>query len=208
EDLHSNTVVDLLEKSADDFNHVETSRIGTIDRYVRQQGDNHFNVLASDEDPERQDMVDGDGFRTVHQILERFNRMIFVDTGNNARAEHFLAAMEATDQLVIPVSAGLDSALVAEKMMKALTARGYGDLVQNAVVMLHDSESRKIDDTDTARRFEGKVGAVIPIPFDAALKDGGKIDYDALQPATRRAYQEAAAAIAQNLRNQIKETQA
>src|SRR5690606_20244457 len=32
EDLHSNTVVDLLEKSAADFSSVETSLIGTIDK--------------------------------------------------------------------------------------------------------------------------------------------------------------------------------
>lgn len=203
EDFHSNTVVDLLEKSADDFSSVETSRIGTIDKYTRPQGDNHFTVLASDEDPERQDMVDGAGFRTVHQILERFNRMVFVDTGNNARADHFLAAIDATNQLVIPVSAGLDSALVAEKMIRALIARGHEDIVNNAVVMLHDSESRKADDTETARRFEGKVATVIPVPFDPALKDGGKIDYDALLPTTKRAYQEAAAAIALNLREQL-----
>ncbi|UEJ84612.1 hypothetical protein Bra3105_18445 (plasmid) [Brachybacterium halotolerans subsp. kimchii] len=199
-DLHANTVVDLLENAADDFASVETSRIGTIDRYVRQQGDDHFDVLASDEDAERQDMVDDQGFQRIHEILARFKRMIVVDTGNNVRVSHFLAAIDATDQLVIPVAAGVDSATGALKTMEAITARGHGDLVERAVVLVHDSETSH---TDAAQLFEGKVAAVVRVPFDPALKDGSAIKYETLSPATIDAYQEAAAAIAAQLREAL-----
>ena len=209
-DLHDRTVVDLLQDAADAFSTVQGSRLGALDAFVRPQGDAHFDVLASDEDPTRQDIVDAVGFQTVHEILSRFYRMIFIDTGNNIRVQHFLAAVEAADQLVIPVAASRDSARVARQMMRSLIASGHETLVSNAVVLLHELEAptdgdqhhREVMGT-VAAEFEGRVAAIIPIPFDAALKDGDTIEYTVLSPATRGAYQEAAAAIATSMRNQL-----
>lgn len=47
------------------------------------------------------------------------------------------------------------------------------------------------------------VDAVVPIPFDPALKGGDEINYEALQTPTRQAYQDAAEAIATSLRRTI-----
>lgn len=210
QDLHDRTVVDLLEQSATEFTSIEGSRLGVLDRYVRPQGDSHFDVLASDEDPTRQDIVDAKGFSTVHEILSRFYRMIFVDTGNNIRVPHFLAAIEAADQLIIPVAASRDSARAARKMMEALAAAGHEHLVRNAVVLIHDLEAISSADSDyvevtndVAASFKDRVAAIIPIPFDPALKGGNEIDYYSLQPATQHAYQEAAAAVASSLRQEL-----
>lgn len=200
-DHHSRSVVDLLEEAADDFSTVQGSKRSTVQRYTRQQGDNLFGVIASDESRDRQDLVDGDGFRTVHEILGRFNSLVLIDTGNNHRVEHFKAALAATDQLVIPVSAGADGAYAAEIMMDNFIGLGYGDLIKTAVVLLHDSATRRGDARGTASKFENRVSAIIPIPFDPALDNGDEINFDELQPATKHAYQEAAAAIAQNLRD-------
>ncbi|UEJ82737.1 hypothetical protein Bra3105_18235 [Brachybacterium halotolerans subsp. kimchii] len=197
-DAHERTVVDLL-SNADAFGTVEGSRLPTLMRYVRQQGDDQFVVLASDKDPEAQEMVDADGFRTVHEILERFMNVIVVDTGNNERAAHFLAAIEATDQLVIPISPGADSVAAAEWTMDALAARGHEDLVRHAIVLLQDSATRPGDGAEIAARFEGKVRQILPIPYDPALDGGTEIIFDELQPSTRDAFQEATAAIAQGL---------
>lgn len=210
QDQHSHTVVDLLEQAAPSFTSIEGSRLGALDAYVRPQGDSHFDVLASDEDATRQDIVDREGFETVHEILSRFYRLILVDTGNNIRVPHFLAAVDQADQLVIPVAAGRDSARAALKMMRSLEASGHGDLVESAVVLLHDLEpsteagSEYLDTVGAiAAEFEGQVAAVVAIPFDASLKGGDEIDYFALAPATRQAYQEAAAAVASSLRARI-----
>ncbi|MEE1619730.1 MinD/ParA family ATP-binding protein [Brachybacterium sp. J153] len=203
---HTRTVVDLLEAAAQ----LDSIRVGDLDAYVRPQGDSHFDVLASDEDPTRQDMVDADGFATIHDILERFYRLIVVDTGNNIRASHFRAALDAADQLVIPVAASYDSAEAAEKMMRSFRASGHDQLVDEAVVLIHDLEPENGDPAyfDVARsiaeRFEQQVTAVLPIPFDPALKDGGQIDYAQLTDKTQRAYQEAAGAVARNLAAQLK----
>ncbi|WP_220085557.1 MinD/ParA family ATP-binding protein, partial [Burkholderia multivorans] len=82
-DRHHRTVVDLLEDGAQHFLDIDSARVGILDAYVRNQGDCHFDVLASDENPSRQDQIDAEGFRKVHDILSHFYRMILVDTGNN-----------------------------------------------------------------------------------------------------------------------------
>ena len=193
------SVVDLLEQAADDFTTVEGSKRSTLARYTRNQGDNHFAVLASDEDPENQDLVDGDAFEKVNEILGRFYSLILIDTGNNHRVSHFRAALAAADQLVIPVSAGADGTHAAETMMDTFESLGYGQLVKNAVVLLNDSATRRGDATGVAAKFEQRVRTIIPIPFDPILDAGGEIDFDALQRTTRAAYQEATAAIAHGL---------
>ncbi|WP_422117715.1 hypothetical protein [Brachybacterium sp. UNK5269] len=202
---HTRTVVDLLEAAS----RLDSIRVGDLDAFVRPQGDSHFDVLASDEDPTRQDMVDADGFATIHDILERFYRLIVVDTGNNIRASHFRAALDSADQLVIPVAASYDSADAAEKMMRSFRASGHDRLVDEAVVLIHDLEPENGDPAyfDVARsiaeRFEQQVSAVLPVPFDPALKNGGQIDYAQLADKTQRSYQEAAGAVARNLAAQL-----
>lgn len=210
QDRHSSTVVDLIEQAAPAFDSVEGIRLGALDAYVRPQGDSHFDLLASDEDPTRQDIVGADNFRAVHEILSRFYRLILLDTGNNIRAEHFTEALEHTDQLVIPVAAGRDSAAVAQKMMRSLIATGHRDLVRGAVVLLHDLEPAESADPDylhvaqdIAADLEPQVAAVIAVPFDPALKEGAQIDATVLTEATRTAYRQASAAIARSLRERV-----
>ncbi|MGO2605500.1 MAG: nucleotide-binding protein [Brachybacterium tyrofermentans] len=193
------SVVDLLEEAADDFTTVEGSKRSTLARFTRSQGDNLFTVLASDESRDRQDLVDADAFEKVHEILGRFYSLILIDTGNNHRVSHFKAALEAADQLVVPVSAGADGAHAAEAMLDSFESLGHGDLVENAVVLLNDSATRRGDATGIAAKFQQRVRAIIPIPFDPALDSGDEIDFDALQAPTRAAYQEATAAIAHGL---------
>ena len=198
-DRHSRSVVDFLDEAAEDFRTVEGSRRTTLSRYTRGQGDNQFAVLASDESRKKQDQVNGDAFRTVHEIVGRFHSLIIVDTGNNHEVSHFKAALAATDQLVVPVSPGEDGAYAAELMLDNFIAWGYGDLVKNAVVLLHDSATQHGDARAIAAKFENRVRAILPIPFDKILDAGGEIDFDALAPATRAAYQTAAAAISHGL---------
>lgn len=193
------SVVDLLEEAADDFTTVEGSKRATLARFTRSQGDNLFTVLASDESRDRQDLVDADAFEKVHEILGRFYSLILIDTGNNHRVSHFKAALEAADQLVIPVSAGADGAHAAEVMLDSFESLGHSDLVEGAVVLLNDSATRRGDATGIAAKFEQRVRAIIPIPFDPALDSGDEIDFDVLQPTTRAAFQEATAAIALGL---------
>lgn len=213
QDRHNRTVVDLLENGAQHFLDIESARVGVLDGYVRNQGDCHFDVLASDENPERQDQIDAEGFNKVHDILSHFYRMIVVDTGNNIRAAHFVEAQKHTDQLVIPVAASYDSKNRALDMIATFTAAGHDDLVKNAVVLVHELEPIEHDENgnvistnghemtaaEIAEAFGRHVRTVLPIPYDPALKDGGTIKYFDLDSKTIDAYREAAAAITDSL---------
>lgn len=213
DDRHHRTVVDLLEDGAQHFLDIDSARVGILDAYVRNQGDCHFDVLASDENANRQDQIDAEGFRKVHDILSHFYRMILVDTGNNIRAPHFTEAQKHAHQLVIPVAASHDSKNRALDMMTAFSAAGHDHLVANAVVLVHETEPIERDDegnpvsnqsheltaTEIASAFEGRVGTVLPVPYDPKLKDGGEIDYFQLSPDTITAYREAAAAVSNAL---------
>lgn len=213
QDRHNRTVVDLLENGAQHFLDIDSARVGVLDGYVRNQGDCHFDVLASDEDPARQDQIDAEGFNKVHDILSHFYRMIVVDTGNNIRAAHFVEAQSHTDQLVIPVAASYDSKNRALDMIATFTAAGHDELVKNAVVLVHELEPIEHDENgnvissnghemtaaEIAEAFERHVRTVLPIPYDPALKDGGTIKYFDLDSKTINAYREAAAAITDSL---------
>lgn len=212
-DRHHRTVVDLLEDGAQHFLDINSARVGVLDAYVRNQGDAHFDVLASDENPSRQDQIDAEGFQKVHDILSHFYRMILVDTGNNIRASHFVEAQKHADQLVIPVAASHDSKNRALDMMAAFSAAGYDHLVEHAVVLVHELEpierdeqgqplsnqSHELTASEIASAFNGRVRTVLPVPYDATLKDGGQIEFFDLDPTTITAYREAAAAIADAL---------
>ena len=118
------------------------------------------NASAAPDSATRTSRGDGDAFVQVHEILSRFYSLILIDTGNNHRVSHFTSALEATDQLVIPVSAGADGAYAAEVMLDNFTSLGHAELVKNAVVLLHDSATRRGDAgvAATVRRAPAGVG--------------------------------------------------
>src|SRR5690606_36334677 len=99
----------------------------------------------------------------------------------------------------VPVSPGEDGAYAAELMLDNFIGWGYGDLVKNAVVLLHDSATQHGDARAIAAKIENRVRAILPIPFDRILDAGGQIDFDALAPATRPASHTAAATIPHGL---------
>ena len=97
---HRNTTRELLDDLGR-FKDVYQSRIGDLGAFVRSQGDAHFDVLASDESANVTGQIHADDFNAIHSLLERFYRIILVDTGNNMRAENWLAAADAADLLVV-----------------------------------------------------------------------------------------------------------
>lgn len=119
---HRNTTRELLDNLAA-FNNVYQSRIGDLGAFVRSQGDAHFDVLASDERPDVTGQIHADDFAQVHQLLERFYKVILVDTGNNMRAENWLAAADTADLLVVTSTVREDTGYSGLWMLDALEVR-------------------------------------------------------------------------------------
>ncbi|HTW14449.1 MAG TPA: hypothetical protein VMF51_04920 [Nocardioides sp.] len=197
---HRNTTRELLEDLGR-FNDVYQSRIGDLGAFVRSQGDAHFDVLASDERPDVTGMIHADDFNAVHRLLERFYRLVLVDTGNNMRAENWLAAADAADLLVVTSTIREDTGYSGLWMLDALQDAGYQNLKYKTVTVLSDP-SDQVDDKlarDLVDVYEQRTRAVYRVPYDPALVSGSVVPYDQLSAGTRRQWLRACAGMASAL---------
>lgn len=197
---HTNTALDLLH-DLDRFTDVRSARVGDLDNYVRAQGDAQFDVLASDESADSAASIDAKAFHALHRTLSRFYRVLIIDTGNNMRADNWRAAIEVADQLLIVSTIREDTSQSAAWLADGLRATGHGKLVDQAVTVL--AAPARTPDPALQERLHRHFGqltrAVIDVPHDPALVAGGPISYDALTPASRSAWLQVTAAIADGL---------
>jgi MinD-like ATPase involved in chromosome partitioning or flagellar assembly len=194
---HRNTTRELLE-DLEKFNDVYQARIGDLGAFVRSQGDAHFDILASDERPDVTGTIRAGDFSAVHQLLERFYRVILVDTGNNMRAENWLAAAEAADLLVVTSTVREDTGYSGLWMLDALQDAGYQDLKHKTVTVLSDPSSH-VDEQlahDLTQVYEQRTKSVYRVPYDPVLVSGSVVPYAMLSAQTRSAWLRACAGMA------------
>ncbi|SCC30623.1 MinD-like ATPase involved in chromosome partitioning or flagellar assembly [Pseudarthrobacter enclensis] len=205
---HNNTVLDLIDSSQALLS--PSAQAAEIAQFVHHQTSDKFDVLRSDENDEGDHEVTAEEVDIAHKVLTRYYRLIVMDSGNTSRAANWRRMIHHTNQLVVPVTAIEDRAEAARLTLQTLESRGGHDaeLARNAVIIVSESTDAKRSMSgdalkrakDEARRiaegFAPHVRAVVRIPYDPALVNG-PIRYDALQPATQRAWLAAAAAVAQ-----------
>lgn len=199
---HRATVVDFL-RELDRFESLERSRVGDLDNYMRGQGDNRFDILASDEDAGSMAAIDAAAFHSMHRVLSRFYRVMIIDTGNNVKASNFQAAIESADQLVVAATAGGDEVAGATFTLEHLHQHGHAELARNAVTIL-SKRDRDVSATDMATysdHLSQWTRAIVQIPYDPAMPrtTGAPINYDALSEASREAWLHAAATVISGL---------
>lgn len=204
---HDRSVLDLIDSSQALLS--PSTNAAEIAKFVHHQTGDKFDVLRSDENEEGDHEVTAEEVDIAHQVLTRYYRLVIMDSGNTARAANWRRMIDHTDQLVVPVTAIEDRAEAARLTLQTLESRGGHDaeLARNAVVIVSESTDAKRSMSgealkrakDEAQRiadgFAPYVRAVVRIPYDPALVNG-PIRYEALQPATQRAWLAAAAAVA------------
>ncbi len=204
---HENSVLDLIDSSQTLLS--PSTNAAEIARFVHHQTADKFDVLRSDENEEGDHEVTAEEVDIAHQVLTRYYRLVVMDSGNTARAANWRRMIDHTNQLVVPVTAIEDRAEAARLTLQTLESRGGHDaeLARGAVVIVSESTDAKRSMSgealkrakDEAQRiadgFAPYVRAVVRIPYDPALVNG-PIRYEALQPATQRAWLAAAAAVA------------
>jgi MinD-like ATPase involved in chromosome partitioning or flagellar assembly len=198
QDFHARTVRDMMR----DLHLFRGShgRVGDLSQYVRAQGEGMFDVLASDESATAGEMLTASAFAEIREIVSRFYKLIFVDTGNNVRAQNWQAAMDATDQLVITMSARNDSAETAARMLDHLEQSGRQRLVRQAVSVVSMPPTRKdIDLPAIQRHFAARTRAVLMAPYERLIDSGEPLRYGHLSGQTRDAWLKIAAAVAEGL---------
>ncbi|MEU8259538.1 chromosome partitioning protein [Micromonospora sp. NPDC048999] len=198
QDFHSRTVRDML-RDLGQFQGPH-GRVGDLSQYVRSQGEGMFDVLASDESATGGEMLTAAAFAEIREVVSRFYKLIFVDTGNNVRAQNWQAAMDATDQLVVTMSARNDSAETAARMLDHLEQSGRQRLVRQAVTVVSMPPSRKeIDLPAIQAHFAARTRAVLLAPYERLIDTGEPLRYGQLSAATRDAWLKIAAAVAEGL---------
>ncbi|WP_285320730.1 chromosome partitioning protein ParA [Pseudarthrobacter sp. lyk4-40-TYG-27] len=204
---HDRSVLDLIDSSTELLS--PSTNAAEIAKFVHHQTADKFDVLRSDENEEGDHEVTAEEVDIAHQVLTRYYRLVIMDSGNTARAANWRRMIDHTNQLVVPVTAIEDRAEAARLTLQTLESRGGHDsgLARNAVVIVSESTDAKRSMTGDALKrakaeaqriadgFEPFVRAVVRIPYDPALVNG-PISYEALQPATQRAWLAAAAAVA------------
>jgi MinD-like ATPase involved in chromosome partitioning or flagellar assembly len=198
QDFHSRTVRDLM-RDLDHF-HGAHGRVGDLSQYVRSQGEGMFDVLASDESATAGEMLTAQSFGDLREVVSRFYKLIFVDTGNNVRAENWQAAIDATDQLVVTMSARNDSAETAARMLDHLEQNGRHRLVRQAVTVVSMPPSRRdLDVPSITRHFAARTRTVMLAPYERLIDSGEPIRYAQLSAPTRLAWLRIGAAVAEGL---------
>ena len=193
---HHNTTRELI-ADLDRFADAQ-SRIGDLDAFVRHQGDAHFDVLASDERPDVTGTIRGQDYTDVHRLLQRFYRLVLVDTGNNMRAENWLAAADAADLLVVTSTVREDTGYSGLWMLDALADAGYPNLKYKTITVLSDPSPR-VDEglaRDLVEVYSQRTRNVHRVPFDPALVTGSAVPYGRLSEETRRSWLHACASMA------------
>lgn len=198
QDFHIRTVRDVLHDLQTFIG--PHGRVGDLSSYVRSQGEAMFDVLASDESATAGEMLTAKAFAEIREVVSRFYKLIIVDTGNNVRAENWQAAIDATDQLVVTMSARGDSAETAARMLDHLEQTGRDQLVREAVSVVAMPASRKgLDLPAIQRHFAARTRRVLVAPYERLLDSGEPIRYGEISQSSRDAWLKIAAAIAEGL---------
>jgi putative peptide zinc metalloprotease protein len=174
----------------------EIIRYADIRAYTNQAS-TRLEVVASDDDPRITTALGEEDYRRAIALLERHYNLILLDTGTGVLESATKGILQLADQIVVVMSPSLDSARAASSTLDWLNENGHPELVRNAVAVINAVreeglvEVGKIED-----HFQGRCRAVVQVPWDAHLSAGAETQVERLQPVTRRAYLEVAAAVA------------
>lgn len=173
-----------------------------IERYAdirayTSQGPSRLEVVASDDDPRITRAIGRSEFDRVISLLERHYNLVCLDTGTGVLDSATRGILAAADQIVVVSATSLDGARTASATLDWLDTNGYERLVQDSVAVLNAvGRSSGVVDVDRIEdHFASRCRACVRIPWDPHLEAGAEASVDELQPTTRLAYLELAAAI-------------
>jgi MinD-like ATPase involved in chromosome partitioning or flagellar assembly len=183
------TVRDLLDSIGD------LRSLSDIARFTLLSG--RLQVLASEQDPARSEAFGRAEYERVCAVLSRFCNIVVTDSGTGMVHSAMDGTLALANSLVVVGSHTVDGASRASKTLDWLVAHGHDELVERAVVVLsRDRTSREVDGERLVAHFEARCRAVVVVPRDPHLATGGRIELDALRPATSDAFLELAALVA------------
>ena len=159
-----------------------------------------LDVIAAEADPELSQAFGADDYRKVVAVLEKFYAIILTDCGPGLLHDAMRGILALADQLVVVSAASLDGARAASLTLDWLERHGHGELARQAVVVINATRPRgSVDVGQLEQHFTPRVRSVLRVPYDQHLEAGAEIVFAQLALATRHAYLELAATVADGL---------
>ncbi|MFT4307145.1 MAG: AAA family ATPase [Microbacterium sp.] len=160
-----------------------------------------LDVLASDADPHVSDALSDADYREVAALAAHYYSVVLTDTGTGIVHSATTAALAASDALVVVTGLSVDEARLASETLTWLETNGYADAVRDAVVVINASRpgTPLVRAEEVEGHFRTRVRSVLRLPYDPLIATGGEIAFRELQPATRTAARELAAAVVEGL---------
>jgi MinD-like ATPase involved in chromosome partitioning or flagellar assembly len=157
-------------------------------------------VIASEVDPDRSEAFGEAHYRELSSVLERFYSLVLTDCGPGLLHDAMRGILALADQLVVVSAPSLDGARSASLTLEWLERHGHRSLARSSVVTINAVRDRGPIEVDKLEEyFRRRCRAVVRVPFDRHLEAGAEIVPELLAPATRQAYLELAAAVADGL---------
>ena len=193
---HDRTTLDLIRNLG-----TVTRRTSDLVRYIRPQGDDRIHVLASPPEGADRRRVDGTSGKAAHDVLLSLYNLILLDTGNSAQASTWQAAVDVADSLVFVAQNKADDFRLLEATIEGVKAQGHAAKFARSILVITNTAQPNADRLAQLKEYGESIGlaAVVVVPFDRSLQEGQDFDYEALNPPTRRAYEEATAALTDQL---------
>lgn len=193
---HDRTTLDLIRNLG-----TVTRRTSDLVRYIRPQGDDRIHVLASPPEGADRRRVDGTSVKAAHDVLLSLYNLILLDTGNSAQASTWQAAVDVADSLVFVAQNKEDDCRLLEATVEGVKAQGDADKFARSILVVTNTAQPNTERLTRLKEYGKTIGlaAVIVVPFDESLQEGRAFDYEALNPATRRAYEDATVALTNQL---------
>jgi MinD-like ATPase involved in chromosome partitioning or flagellar assembly len=180
---------------------------GQIERYAdvrafTSQAGSRLEVLASDRDPTVSVAFSEADYCEVSRVLEHYYSICITDCGTGLLHSAMAGILRLADQIVLVSSPSVDGARSASATLDWLAAHSYGDLVQNAVVVLsiiRPSSNSTVDLDRLEQHFAARCRAVTRIPYDGHLEEGAEVELDQLSRPAADAYLALAALVGDGL---------
>lgn len=189
------TVRDLARTRGDVNGYNDISTIVTRD-------ETRLDVLASDSDPRVSEAFSDRDYHDVASLVAHYYSIVLTDTGTGIVHSVMGATLELADQMVVVAGLSLDEARLASETLNWLETNGFAEQVRNTVVVLNNARpgTPLLRADELEAHFRSRVRTVVRMPYDPQIATGSAITFRELQPATRQAARDLAAAVVEGLR--------
>ncbi|MGW5848682.1 nucleotide-binding protein [Streptomyces sp. NPDC055254] len=168
-------------------------------RAFTSQAPSGLEILANDCDPAISQTFDDQDYRRVMELLSGQYPIVLTDSGTGLLHSTMRGILDLSDQLVVVATPSVDGATSAGITFDWLAAHGFQDKARRAVTVVsgvRSSAGRLIRVDEVVSHFQQRCRAVVTVPYDEHLAQGGEVDPEQMRGRTRAAYYELAAQVA------------